>query len=167
MITALKLVVALVAGLLVMLLIAGQLGLFRGSPPAQLGVRDGRLMAPAKTPNSVSSQAGLYPDHPQRVYADIAALAYTGDGKAALLRLAALLETTGGCVLVTREPTYLYAQMSTPLLKFTDDVEFFVDEAASVIHVRSASRIGRGDLGANRRRVEALRTRFEQGSRRS
>jgi uncharacterized protein (DUF1499 family) len=162
MITALKLVVVLVAGLLVMLLVAGQLGLLRGRPPTDLGVRDGRLKAPAKTPNSVSSQAGLYPDHPQRNYAGVAPFAYTGDGKAAMDRLATLLEASAPCTLVTRQPGYLYAQCSTRWLKFTDDVEFYLDETAGVIQVRSASRIGRKDFGANRARVEALRERFGQ-----
>jgi uncharacterized protein (DUF1499 family) len=42
-------------------------------------------------------------------------------------------------------------------LGFVDDVEFRIDEAAGVIHVRSASRTGYWDLGANRRRVETIR----------
>ena len=46
------------------------------------------------------------------------------------------------------------------LLKFTDDVEFVLDEPASVIHMRSASRLGRKDLGANRTRLEAIRNKF-------
>jgi uncharacterized protein (DUF1499 family) len=64
---------------------------------------------------------------------------------------------------VTQSPDYLYAQCSTRWLKFTDDVEFYLDASAGVIHVRSASRIGRSDLGVNRARVEALRARFAAG----
>jgi len=45
-------------------------------------------------------------------------------------------------------------------LGFVDDVEFRIDEAAGVIHVRSASRTGYWDLGVNRRRVEAIREAF-------
>lgn len=164
MITALKLVVALAAGLLVMLLAAGQLGLLKGKPPTDLGVRDGRLKAPAITPNSVSSQAGLYPDHPQRRYAEVAPFSYTGDGKAAMDRLATLLEASARCTLVTRQPAYLYAQCSTRWLRFTDDLELYLDEAAQVIHVRSSSRLGRKDFGVNRARVEALRERFGQAA---
>lgn len=160
MIMTLKLVVVLVAGLLVMLLVAGQLGLFKGRPPTDLGVRDGRLKAPSRTPNSVSSQTGLYPDHPQRAYADVAPLAYFGDAQAAMQRLTAMLEATPGCVLVTREPRFLYVQCSTRWLKFTDDVEFYIDETAGVIQLRSASRLGRKDFGVNRARVEALRKRY-------
>src|SRR3990167_11397395 len=87
---------------------------------------------------------------------------YSGDAQAAMRRLAAMLEATPGCVLVTREPGYLYAQCSTRWLKFTDDLELYLDEAAHVIHVRSASRLGRKDFGVNRARVETLRQRFEQ-----
>lgn len=162
MITVLKLVVVLIIGLLVMLWVAGQLGLLRGQPPAALGVRDGRLAPPSNTPNSVSSQASLYPGHPQQAYASIAPLAYPGDAQAAMRRLATLLEATPGCVLVTRESGYLYAQCSTPRLKFTDDLEFALDAAAGVIHLRSASRLGARDFGVNRSRMQGLRARFEQ-----
>ena len=165
MVTALKFVVAVVAGLLVMLLVAGQLGLFKGRPPADLGVRNGRLKAPSKTPNSVSSQAGLYPDNPQRAYADIAPLNLLGfDPNNSMRRLAAVLQATPGCALVTRELGYLYAQCTTRWLKFTDDVEFYLDETAGVIQVRSASRLGRKDFGVNRARVDALRARFTQAA---
>ncbi len=46
------------------------------------------------------------------------------------------------------------------LLGFVDDVEFRIDEAAGVIHVRSASRSGYWDFGVNRRRVGAIREAF-------
>ena len=155
----------MLAALLVMLLVAGQLGLFVGKPPQDLGVRDGRLKPPSPTPNSVSSQAASHADHPQRSGADIAPLRYTGDARVALRQLATMLETTPGCALVTREPAYLYAQCRTRWLKFTDDVELSLDEAGGVIQVRSASRLGRKDFGVNRARVEALRARFDQAPR--
>ena len=45
---------------------------------------------------------------------------------------------------------------------FVDDVEFFLDENANVIHVRSASRLGNSDLGTNRKRVEAIRAKLKE-----
>ena len=140
---------------------AGQLGLLAGSPPTPLGVADGRLRPPSQNPNSVSSQAWLYPDHPQQAYAAIAPLKFTGDGEAAMARLAGLLKQTPGTVIVTQRPAYIYAQCSTPMLKFTDDVEFWLDKSASLIQFRSASRLGRKDFGANRARMEAIRARFQ------
>ena len=126
-------------------------------------MKTGRLKPPADNPNSVSSQAVLHPDHPFRAYADIAPLAYTGDGAAAFARAVALVKATPGTAVSEETPGYLYAQCSTRWLKFTDDLELWLDEAAHVIHVRSASRLGRKDFGVNRARVEALRLRFEAG----
>jgi len=40
-------------------------------------------------------------------------------------------------------------------------VEFLLDDGSKTIHVRSASRVGYSDLGVNRRRVEAIRSRFD------
>ncbi len=137
--------------------LAGQLGLLQGKAPANLGVRDGRLKPPAQTPNSVSSQAALYPDHPRREFAQIEPLPLKGDGPATLARLRGIVEAMPGARVVKSEPAYLYAQFTTPLMKFVDDVEFWFDPAASVVQVRSASRIGHGDRGLNRARVEAIR----------
>ena len=42
-------------------LLAGQVGWFSGEPPSDIGVTHERLKPPSQTPNSVSSQAYLYP----------------------------------------------------------------------------------------------------------
>ena len=122
-----------------------------------LGVQAGRLKAPSLTENSVSSQAGLYPDHPQRRYAETLPLALRGDGRATIAKLKGLVQATPGARLVKSEPDYLYAQYTTPVMKFVDDVEFWYDPEARTIQVRSASRLGKRDLGVNRARVEAVR----------
>jgi uncharacterized protein (DUF1499 family) len=146
--------------LVVAVFIAGQAGFLAGKEPSDLGVRDGKLKPPSLTENSVSSQASRYADHPMKAYAEIAPFKFTGDGKAAIDRIKRIVETTEGARIVRAEPTYLYAQFQTRWLKFVDDAEFFVDERVKVIHVRSASRLGRNDFGVNRARIEAIRTRF-------
>ena len=143
--------------LVVVALAAGQLGFLQGTPPADLGVRNGKLKPPSMTENSVTSQAALYPDHPQRKYADIAPLALKGDGPATLAKIKAIVDGMEGAQVVKSEPGYLYAQFTTKLMKYVDDAEFWFDPAANVIQVRSASRVGRGDLGVNRKRIEAVR----------
>ena len=45
----------------------------------------------------------------------------------------------------------------TRVMKFVDDAEFWFDPASGVVHVRSASRVGRKDFGVNRARIEAVR----------
>lgn len=147
-------------GIAIVIVAVGQLGLLQWKRPDGLGVQDGRLKRPAFTPNSVSSQADLYSDHPQREYARIEPIRFQGDGHQAMVKIADILQRMDRTVLVTREPDYLYAQSSSKLLKFTDDVEFWLDASAGVIQVRSASRLGRKDFGVNRERVETIRAQF-------
>lgn len=151
-----------IVGIALALVIAGQLGLLRGSVPQDLGIKDGKLKPPARTPNSVSSQANLYPDNPQAAYARIDALHYSGDGRAALAKLAKLLAAQDRTVIVQQTDDYLYAQCTTALLRFTDDVEFWLNPEKQQIEVRSASRVGRKDFNVNRERVEALRSQLAQ-----
>jgi uncharacterized protein (DUF1499 family) len=149
-----------IGGTCAAVVVAGQMGFLRGQVPADLGVRDNRLKPPSGTPNSVSSQADLYPDHPQRDYARIAPLQFTGDADTAMARLAGILKNADRTVVVSQTADYIYAQSSTPTLRFTDDLEFWLDRSARVIHVRSASRLGRKDFRVNRKRVEAIRAQF-------
>jgi uncharacterized protein (DUF1499 family) len=143
-----------VAGLV---LLAARLGAFSGRPPTDLGVRDGRLKPPSNTPNSVSSQADLYPDHPQQAYARIAPFPLEGPPAAAMAAWAGRIGSQPGARIVEQRDDYLRAEFTTRWMRYVDDLELWVDPAAGVIHVRSASRLGHGDLGLNRRRVEALR----------
>lgn len=142
--------------------LAGQLGLLSGRQPTDLGVRNGRLMPPSRTPNSVSSQAHLHPDAPQRDDAAIAPLPLPGDSTTSIERLRRIVESMPGARVVDVRPDYLYAQFTTKWLKFVDDVEFWASPAEGVIHVRSASRVGRRDFGVNRKRVEAIRAAYER-----
>jgi uncharacterized protein (DUF1499 family) len=57
---------------------------------------------------------------------------------------------------------YLWTTFTSRLFRFVDDVEFRIVSSEGLIHVRSGSRMGYSDLGVNRRRVEKLRTIFNQ-----
>ena len=165
MMSLLKIFFVIIVALAIALLVAGQMDMLRGAAPTDLGLKNGRLKPPANNPNSVSSQASLHANHPFRAYADIAPLAYTGDGATAFARAVAIVKAMPGTTVVDEKPGsgYLYARCQTRWLKFTDDLELALDKSARVIHVRSASRIGRGDLGVNRARVEAIRAAMAGG----
>lgn len=136
---------------------AGQAGLLQGRAPANVGVRDGRLLPPSRTPNSVSSQAALYPDNPQRAYADVAPLKLQGSGAQTIARIRSIVEQMPGAEVVKSAPDYLYVRFTTRIMKFVDDAEFWYDPSAQAIQVRSASRLGSKDFGVNRSRIEQIR----------
>lgn len=153
------LAIAIVA---MLLLIAGQIGWLKGKRPDDLGLQDGKLKRPSRTPNCVTSQAELWPDHPQKAYSTIAPFKATGDGSAEMEKIAEALKAMPRTAIIQRESGYIYAQSTTPLLKFTDDIEFALDASNSLIHVRSASRLGQKDFGVNRARVESIRAALGQ-----
>lgn len=144
---------ALVAlSLLVLAGCAGaQMGLFSGTRPADLGVHQGRL-APirAHLENAVSSFA----DTP---YHRIEPLATGSDPQGGFARLVRAVRDTRGARIIEQRDGYLYVEFETRWMKFIDDAEFLLDASAHVIHVRSASRLGRKDFGVNRSRIESLR----------
>jgi uncharacterized protein (DUF1499 family) len=125
--------------------------------PGPVGVTGGRLLDCPPTPNCVCSQA----DASDGRHA-VAPLPFEGDPTAAFERLLALAVEEDGAELVARRGGWAHLVYRTRLMRFADDVEFLLERGAGVIHVRSASRVGRSDLGANRARVESLRRRFSR-----
>src|SRR4051794_25179825 len=120
--------------------------MFDWKRPNNLGVRDGRLAPSKSSPNCVSSQAD-----PADAEHYIAPIPFKGDPIAAIKKVLARLP---GVTIVREERNYLYAEFRSSLMRFVDDVEFLYDEKPALIHVRSASRLGRRDFGVNRKRVE-------------
>jgi len=59
---------------------------------------------------------------------------------------------------------HIQATFTSLILRFVDDVDFIIEEDASIT-VRSASRVGHSDFGANRNRIEMLREKFTQALR--
>lgn len=156
-ITFIKWSLIILVALVVLLILAGQLGLLRGTAPADLGVKDGKLKAPAKSPNSVSSQADLWPESQQLAYARIPPLKLQGTGAQTLAKIKAVVEAMPRAQIVQSSNDYLYVTFTTTLLKFTDDAEFWFDPVNQVIQVRSASRLGEKDFGINAGRVASIR----------
>jgi uncharacterized protein (DUF1499 family) len=130
--------------------------MFSWKRPDNLGVKDGRLAPPRRTPNCVSSQAD-----PADAEHYIAPIAFKGGAAEAMAAARKAIEGMRGSSVIRQEGNYLYAEYRTPLMKFVDDVELVFDDKAGMLHVRSSSRLGRRDFGVNRARVESLRGRIE------
>ena len=70
--------------------------------------------------------------------------------------LAEALRQTPGMTLVDVSERYVHATAKSSRFGFVDDVELLYDPAAGLLQARSASRVGKSDLGVNRRRLEQL-----------
>ena len=119
-----------------------------------LGLLNGQLRPCPVTPNCVCSEQlveGTF----------VEPLDYTATTEAAWHKIKQAIVETGG-VVATDQNGYLHAIYETPLLRFVDDVELRLDTNQQVIHIRSASRVGKSDLGANRKRVVRIRATFEK-----
>jgi len=133
------------------------------------GATAGSLPDCPGTPNCVSSQAS----DPARTVEPLSA---GNNREEALQRLQAVLSelprvewqavaTDNGSVnpdSANRPDTAskIEAQFRSRIFRFVDDVTFLIEENG-VIQVRSASRVGYSDLGANRSRVDMLRQRLQ------
>lgn len=122
--------------------------------PDNLGVTNGRLAPCPDSPNCVSTFAtdelhGIEP------------MAYAGETTVAQTALLTTLNNLPRITVITNEPAYIHAEARSALWGFVDDLEFTFDETAGLIHFRSASRLGYGDMGVNRARMEALRVAYE------
>src|SRR3954469_8250931 len=114
--------------------------------PTNLGVKDGRFAPCKRSPNCVSSQAD-----PADTEHHIAPIAFRGS----MADLRKAVESMARATVISAQGNYLYAEYRTKLMRYVDDVELFKD--GDIVHVRSASRLGRRDFGVNRGRIEALR----------
>ncbi|MFK7756548.1 MAG: DUF1499 domain-containing protein [Flavobacteriales bacterium] len=101
------------------------------------------------SPNCVSTQA-------EKKSQKMKPLVFEGEANLALQRVKKLIAQNPQAKLIEGEKGFLTYEFTTKLGKFIDDVEFLLDEEKSVIHFRSASRKGYGDLGKNRRRMKKI-----------
>ena len=123
-----------------------------------LGINNGELMPCPKTPNCVNSQAADEKHYIQPIH-------FMGTQQEAQDRLLRILESEKRTKILTAQMNYIRVEFTSALFRFVDDVEFYFPENQAddtIIHVRSASRVGYSDLGTNRKRVERIRIKFKK-----
>jgi uncharacterized protein (DUF1499 family) len=125
--------------------------------PANLGVVNGRLAPCPETPNCVCTQDT---DAEHR----IEPIACDQPPEQAMQRLKAALHSIPKAKIVEERERYIRAEVKSLIFRFIDDIECLIDPDARLIHFRSASRVGRSDLGVNRRRMEQFRKAFKRAT---
>ncbi|HEY1174042.1 MAG TPA: DUF1499 domain-containing protein [Verrucomicrobiae bacterium] len=140
---------------LIMGLIALRLMVMAVSPRA-IRVRpvNGKLQTCPMRKTCVSSQAEEQMQKVEPIY-------YNGPIEEAKVRLRMAVDRLPGTTVLADDKVYLHAEFESLVFGFMSDMEFLVDDNRKIIHVRSASRVGYSDMGANRRRVEAVRRLFK------
>ena len=126
-----------------------------GGPPDGLGPRDGTLAPCPATPNCVHT--GLrHPDGTRGIFLKRAILR-----SELLAQLRDIVESMPRTEVVTATEEYLHAEARSRVFRFVDDLELYLRPDRELV-VRSASRVGRSDLGVNADRVEELRRRLDE-----
>lgn len=124
-----------------------------GTRPDNLGVTQGKLKTCPSSPNCVSS----FDDKSDETHyiAPVTAI-----NEKAWQQFKQKVEASDFLKLVESRSDYLYLEETSDLMKFVDDLEIYWDRSSDTVHFRSASRIGYGDWGVNRERVEKLKALF-------
>ncbi len=130
-------------------------------PPLPVGAQ----VAPCPdSPNCVSTAVG-----PEDTEHHAAPLAFTGPLPAARDAMKALVLALPRTALVSETPTSLHFTFTSELMRFVDDVDLVFLESERVagegveggrIEYRSASRVGHGDMGVNRARMDDIAARW-------
>ncbi|MFC3852152.1 DUF1499 domain-containing protein [Salinispirillum marinum] len=121
----------------------------------ELGHENGRLKPLSKDPNGVSTQT----DDPAK---QVQPWAFKADQKSTLQAILQAVELYGKAEVITQRDDYLYVVFVTPLMRYRDDAEFYLDAQTQRVHFRSKSRAGKSDLGLNQKRFARLTELYNQ-----
>jgi uncharacterized protein (DUF1499 family) len=122
-----------------------------GTRPTTLGVKDSRLASCPSSPNCVSSDDA---DASHR----IPAFQLAEPAADAWRTVRSTIANQPRTKIIAETDDYLHAECSSASFGFVDDLELHLRPSQNLIAVRSAARLGHGDFGVNRRRVENLRS---------
>ena len=114
-----------------------------------IGIRDGKFHPCPKSPNCVSTQS-MDEKHKMEP------LGYGSVIEEAKTKIKDIIGTFKRTKLISEEDNYLHFEFRTATFKFVDDVEFYFDDSAKLIHFRSAARKGYSDMGVNKKRMKKI-----------
>ena len=121
------------------------------------GLINAQLTPCPRTPNCVNSE---FPENSNHYIAPISISAENKLNKPPLPLLINIVEGMGGKI-INESHTYLATTFTSPVFRFVDDLEIRIDTKKNLIHFRSASRVGRSDLGTNLKRVKLLKEKYQ------
>jgi uncharacterized protein (DUF1499 family) len=122
-----------------------------GKPPHEINTDPSGLRGCPKSPNCISSEAkdtqhAIEPFH------------LKGDPKVSWPIIRGEIASIHKWRIVMATGSYIHVECKSRIFRFVDDLELSLNSSNGIISIRSASRTGYSDFGANRRRVELLRS---------
>ena len=69
-----------------------------------------------------------------------------------------IIENTPRTKIVENDSDYLHAEVTSRIMKYVDDLEVSYIPENNKIVIRSESRVGEGDFGVNKKRVELIKS---------
>ena len=154
----LKWILITIAGLLVVGALFVTISLYRLSKnqpttaQVNIGVDNGQFSPCPATPNCVSTQA-----EPQDETHYAEPIAFNSEPEKLLAFLEDWIDAQERAEVISRSDRYLHAVFASKTFGFKDDFEVFIPEGSNLVHIRSAARVGRSDMGVNRARYETIR----------
>jgi len=119
------------------------------------GLVEGKLSKCPDKPNCVCSEFEADVGH----YVEPIVIA-AGTASEALSKMKNSVREMGGSIQVEND-NYLAATFTSSIFRFVDDLEIRIDLDQKMIHLRSASRVGRSDGGVNRERIKRLKSLYQ------
>lgn len=121
-----------------------------------LSLVNDQLKSCPKTPNCISSQ------HPNDTQHYITPIQLKDSVLINYTKVAKSIITKMNGEISKESSNYIAAIFTSDIFGFIDDFEILIDEEKNVMHLRSASRVGRSDLGINRKRVDLFKLEFSK-----
>ncbi len=118
-----------------------------GSPN---GLTDSKLTPCSKKPNCICTEYPADSSH----FTD--AIKYQSFDFEKLIQT---IKDSGGVISHSNDH-YIAATYTSTIFRYVDDFELRIDTENQLIHIRSASRVGHSDMGANLKRIQQFRQRL-------
>ena len=124
-----------------------------GSP---YGLVKSKLAPCPKKPNCICSE------YPEDISHFVDAISYNNmDEDVIFQSIQDAIKKTGGIILNV-QGDYIAASYISKIFRYFDDFEVRIDRKSKLIHLRSASRVGHSDMGANLKRIKNVKKKLTQ-----
>ncbi|PSR00814.1 MAG: hypothetical protein BRD50_09615 [Bacteroidetes bacterium SW_11_45_7] len=85
---------------------------------------------------------------------------YQGSRESAQKKIMAVIDEMPRTKVLKDKENYIHVTFTTRIMRYVDDVEFYLPADDKLIHFRSASRLGYSDMGKNRERMNTVKEKF-------